>query len=237
MIDVALLVSAAGRYEMEITQKQALLLDKYAQFLVEYNEKVNLTAITQPDEIVIKHFIDSMLLLRYYNAPVGAKLCDVGSGAGFPGVVAAVMRPDLKICLLDSLNKRIVFLRQLCEMLEVGVQCVHIRAEQAGTDSAFRESFDIVTARAVAPLAQLAEYCLPLCGMGGAFLALKGIQSEQELTEALPAIKVLGGGVATVHRYDLGESGKRTLIEIKKISQTPTIYPRTQSKIASKPII
>lgn len=200
----------------------------YADFLVDKNQVMNLTAITDPHGIAEKHFLDSVLPLGLFDVPDGASLVDVGTGAGFPGVPMAIMRPDIRLTLLDSLNKRINFLKELTGLLELPAECIHIRAEDAGRGS-LRESFDIATARAVSRLPILCEYCLPLVKTGGAFLAMKG-DCQEELEEAKNAISVLGGKVERMEEYALPSGDKRTLVVIRKVKKTPEKYPRGQIK-------
>ena len=165
-------------------------LDVYAEFLVEYNQKVNLTAITDPAGIAVKHFLDSLLLLAAADIPAGASLIDVGTGAGFPGVPVHLMRDDLHLTLLDSLNKRIGFLQELCQRLNVNASLLHARAEDAGRDPSLREQFDFATARAVASLPVLCEYCLPFVRVGGIFAALKSRNAAEETAPSFSPIPV-----------------------------------------------
>ena len=209
----------------------------YADFLVEYNEKVNLTAITDPQGIVVKHFLDSLLLVQAAALPQGASLVDVGTGAGFPSIPVKIYRPDLRITLLDSLQKRISFLQELCRRLSIEGECCHARAEDAGRQAGYRERFDAATARAVANLRELAEYCLPLVKTGGMFLALKGYDVEEELSGAGKAIAVLGGEIQRIEKFLLPGDNRRAIVVIKKISQTPPKYPRMPAKIAKNPLI
>ena len=216
---------------IKLNEKQYEKFDKYAEFLVEYNEKVNLTAITQPEEILVKHFIDSTLLLKYADIPINSSLIDVGTGAGFPSIPMKIMRNDLEITLLDSLSKRITFLEQLCALLEFDANFIHGRAEDIAKVPEYREKFDFSTARAVADLAVLSEYCIPFVKVGGLFLAMKG--PNEDISGAENAIKILGGEVSCIHEYTL-RSDMRKIIEIKKISQTPTKFPRNSSQIKKK---
>ena len=208
----------------------------YAEFLVEYNQKVNLTAITEPWEIAVKHFWDSLLLLKAVSPGQGAKLADVGTGAGFPGVPLKLARPDLQLTLLDSLNKRVVFLQQLAEKLDFSAEMVHMRAEEAGRAPHFREQFDLVTARAVAALPLLCEYCLPLVRVGGQFVAMKARSVQEELKASEKALKLLGGEIEDVHALTLPEGEERVLVVVKKISQCPPKYPRPTAQMAKRPL-
>ncbi|MGI5894624.1 MAG: 16S rRNA (guanine(527)-N(7))-methyltransferase RsmG [Candidatus Merdivicinus sp.] len=211
-------------------------LDFYARLLVEWNEKINLTAITDPEGIVVKHFVDSLLLAKAAELPQNASLIDVGTGAGFPSVPVGLYRPDLRITLLDSLNKRILFLQELTASLGMHAN-VHSRAEDAGKEPAFREQYDIATARAVANLWDLSEYCLPFVKVGGLFVALKGYEIEEELSEAKYAITQMGGQVEDVRKYDLGEEARRAIVLIRKVRQTPAKYPRPAAKMKKSPLI
>ncbi len=218
-----------------LTQEQYDAFTVYGEFLVEYNKRVNLTSITEPGEIWKKHFLDSVYPLRYVTLPEGAKVIDVGTGAGFPSVPMGIYRRDLKITMLDSLQKRLVFLEQLAQ--KTGLEdwnCVHGRAEDVGNLPEYREQYDVATARAVAALPVLCEYCMPFVQVGGLFLALKG--PNESASDAQHAINVLGGTVEDEISYRLGEE-ERKLVVIRKISQTPTNYPRKSSRIKQKPLI
>lgn len=236
MIDQLYLKELAERYELQLNEQQLTQFDQYAQTLVEWNEKINLTAITQPKEICIKHFLDSLLLLKALDIPQQAKMIDVGTGAGFPSIPCKIVQEDIDLTLLDSLNKRIHFLTELSGILQISTNCIHARAEEGGQKRELREQFNIATARAVAHLRELSEYCLPYVKVGGFFAALKGYEIEQELEEAKKAIKLLGGHILDVKKINLPEENKRAIIIIKKISQTPTKYPRISAKIKKQPI-
>ncbi len=221
----------------ELTPEQVKSFEKYAELLIEYNNHTNLTAITDPKEIALKHFLDSAVLLKYCGIKQGANLIDVGTGAGFPALPLKILRPDLEITLLDSLNKRLKFLVDLREQLSLNeVDCVHSRAEDGGRNKNYREKYDIATARAVANLASLSEYCLPFVKVGGVFIALKGAIAEQEIEDATKAISILGGKIDKVFSFTLPEEQQRNIIVIKKISQTPPKYPRMGTKIQKDPI-
>ena len=237
MIDKSYLLDLCQQFELPLTEQQAEQLDKYAQLLVEWNEKINLTAITEPKDIVVKHFVDSLLLTKAIELPQGASLIDVGTGAGFPSVPVTVLRSDINLTLLDSLNKRLVFLTELCKEIGVTSTCVHARAEDGGKDKKYREKYDFACARAVASLRNLSEYCLPFVKVGGAFIALKGPDWKEELAEAKNAIGTMGGKVEKVEEFTLPDESKRAILVIRKISQTPPQFPRTAAKMAKKPII
>lgn len=223
-----------SRYELDLTAECYEKLDCYAAFLVAYNEKVNLTALTEPRDVLVKHFLDSMLLTRHLEIPLGASLIDVGTGAGFPAMPVLLLRPDLRVTLLDSLNKRIVFLQLLAEKLGVEVACIHGRAEEAGRDPALREQFDVATARAVAALPTLSEYCLPFVKPGGVFVAMKG--PSEHASDGAHGAALLGGDAPEAVDYTLEEDARR-LILIRKISQTSTKYPRNSGQIKAKPLV
>ena len=210
--------------------------DLYARMLCDWNEKVNLTAITAPDEIVVKHFADSLSLLQGAEIPQNAALIDVGTGAGFPGLALKIARPDLQVTLLDSTKKKLMVLEDISGALGLSVELLHLRAEEAGQQAAYREQFDVATARAVANLRELAEYCLPFVRVGGRFLAMKSAKTDTELAEAKAAIRLLGGKTRTVHTVALNEAGERTVVEIEKVSPTPAPYPRPSAKIARSPL-
>lgn len=236
MIDLAYMKEIAAGESLELSGDVLQKLDRYAELLSEWNEKINLTAIIEPKDIAVKHFLDSLLLLKAVPLPEGASLIDVGTGAGFPSVPCGLYRPDLKLTLLDSLNKRVVFLSELTKALSLPAECVHARAEEAGRESGRREMYDCASARAVAHLRELSEYCLPFVKVGGVFAALKGPDAEQELEESKPAIRLLGGKVEDVKQYSLPDGSRRAIIVIKKISQTSTKYPRPSAKMKKQPL-
>ena len=208
--------------------------DLYMKLLLEWNEKINLTAITEPDEIVKKHFYDSLTCIDSGYIKDGASVVDVGTGAGFPGVPVKIERDDVKLTLLDSLNKRINFLKTLCGELEIEADCIHIRAEEAGKSEKYRETFDIAVSRAVANLSTLSEYCLPLVKKGGFFLAMKGKEIDEELENAKPLIKLLGGKVKEVQMHDIKDTDiTHSIVVIEKIADTPKKYPRNGKKVGS----
>lgn len=216
---------------LELSLEQFKKFNIYAEFLVEYNENVNLTAITEPMEILCKHFIDSACLMKYIDIKQNSTLIDVGTGAGFPSVPLKIMRPDIKITLLDSLNKRIDFLKQLCKKLDIEADFVHGRAEDFGKLSEYREMFDYSCARAVANLSTLSELCIPFVKIGGAFISMKG--PTEDVSRGTNAIELLGANIENVSDYTLFDEQRR-IIQIKKISQTPTKYPRNSAQIKKK---
>ncbi len=219
------------KYGLDLTEEQYRKFDKYAEFLVEYNKNVNLTAITEPKEILVKHFIDSVLLSKYADISENSSLIDVGTGAGFPSIPLKIMRNDIKITLLDSLAKRIAFLEKLCDMLEIEAEFIHGRAEDIARMAEYREKFDFSCARAVANLSVLSEYCIPFVKVGGYFLSMKG--RGDDIDSAENAVKILGGEIISIAEYTL-ESDIRKIILVNKISQTPTKYPRNSGQIKKK---
>lgn len=236
MIDQLYLKEEAARLGISLTDDQTARLDLYAQLLVEWNEKMNLTAITQPKDIVEKHFLDSLIPSLAAEIPQGASLIDVGTGAGFPSIPLAVLRPDLRITLLDSLNKRLIFLEEVCRQLGIDAPRIHARAEEGGRRPQLREQFDFATARAVAHLRELSEYCLPFVKVGGAFLSLKSGDVAQETQEAAKAVAAMGGKLERIFPATLPDGSSRTILVIRKISQTPSKYPRPSAKIAKQPL-
>lgn len=236
MLNTELLRQGAKQFSLTLTDKMIARFENYADMLCEYNEKVNLTAITDPDGIALKHFVDSIAPLHFVPLPQGARLADVGSGAGFPSVPMAILRGDLAVTHIDSLNKRLVFLTGLCAALDVSAVQVHLRGEEAGRKPEHRDRYDVVTARAVARLNILCEWCLPLVKPGGLLLALKGPEGPEELKQAETAIRELSAKAQPPIRYTLADGSERSLIVIKKISQTSTKYPRPSGKITKKPL-
>jgi len=201
--------------------------------LLEWNEKINLTAITDPHEIMVKHFADSLSLAPFLQE--GKTLIDVGTGAGFPGLPLKIALPNLNVTLLDSLNKRLVFVNEVITALGLtGIATIHSRAED-GARKDLREKFDYSTARAVSRLSILAEYCLPYVKVGGLFIAYKGADVKDELAEAAPALKALGGEVAEIKEVKFNNL-HHSLIMLTKYRQTPPQYPRTPAKITQTPI-
>lgn len=211
-------------------------LSAYADMLCEWNEKINLTAITQPQEIAMKHFFDSVYPFTLADVPENASLIDVGTGAGFPSCPLKIFRQDVKLTLLDSLNKRINFLRALSDTLSLDAECIHGRAEEFGRKPEYREKFDIATARAVANLSSLCEYCLPFVKVGGAFVSLKGADGAAELDKAKNAINVLGGKTELCKEYKLPNGDMRCLIVVRKLRSTPEKYPRNKGQMTKKPL-
>lgn len=220
---------------LELTAEHYERLGIYARMLVEWNEKMNLTAITDPRGISLKHFLDSIIPLKKVSVPAEAKLIDVGTGAGFPGIPMKIYRPDIELTLLDSLNKRVNFLSEVCREAGISAECVHGRAEEFGRKPEYREKYDIAVARAVAAMPILAEYCLPYVKTGGKFLAMKGPNEDYKAGEK--AVKALGGEISDVMEYSLPDGDKRMLIAVRKISAVPEKYPRNSGQISKKTIL
>lgn len=225
--------SAFNKYGLTLTEELYQKLEIYAEFLVEYNNNVNLTAITDPTEILFKHYIDSILATKYVEFPKNSSLIDVGTGAGFPSVPLKLYRNDIKITLLDSLNKRIEFLKQLCDKLEIEAEFIHDRAENVSKLPEYREKFDFSCARAVANMSLLSELCIPFVKVGGSFVSLKGPSEDISIGEN--AVNTLGGKIERVDEYQLEGEGRK-IVYVKKISQTPTRFPRNSSQIKKKPL-
>ncbi len=236
MINTTLLKTEAEKIGINLDDAALTRFDKYAEMIVETNKTLNLTAITEPDEMVYKHFVDSLSLLTVVDVKQGAKVIDVGTGAGFPGVVLLIARPDLEITLMDGTNKRLNFIRTVLDEIGLDAEILHSRAELAGKEKAYREQFDLVTARAVANMNTLSEYCLPFAKVGGVFAPMKAAKADEELDSAKGAIKLLGGQVDKVSHLDIENCGERCIIVTKKISQTPSKYPRASAQISKKPL-
>lgn len=221
---------------ISLSEKQLGQFQRYMELLVEWNRKMNLTAITDPEGVTVKHFYDSLLLLKAVELPEGASLIDVGTGAGFPGIPVAIARPDVKLTLLDSLNKRLVFLAEVCRELGISAEIRHARAEEGGRQKELREQFDFATARAVAGMNVLSEYCVPFVKKGGAFVAMKGPDGEEELKQAACGIGTLGGKPEKAAHFTLPDGSQRCIIVVRKVRETPAAYPRHGAKISKKPL-
>lgn len=236
MIDKQLLKAEAAKIGMDLDDTALSHLDIYAEMLVETNKTLNLTAITEPEEILYKHFIDSLSLLSVVKVKNGASVIDVGTGAGFPGVVLLIARPDLKVTLLDGTNKRLTFISTVLDEIGLEANVLHMRAELAGKDTNYREKFDLVTARAVADMNTLSEYCLPFTKIGGIFAPMKAAKADEELNSASNAVNTLGGRIIESKHLNIAKCGERCIIITEKISQTPPKYPRASAQIAKKPL-
>lgn len=228
-----LIINGSEKLNIPLDEAQVNQLLSYADILREWNEKINLTAITDDEGIAVKHFLDSLTAIQ--TGYVRGKVIDVGTGAGFPGLVLKIASPDIELTLLDSLNKRINFLNEVCKKLNINdVECIHARAEDCGRDRQYRAKFDTVVSRAVARLSVLSEWCIPFLREGGYFLALKGPLADEEINDARRAIKILGGKIEEVAEAGIPFTDlKHKIIIIKKVGQTPLKYPR-KSGIATK---
>lgn len=219
-------------YKISLNEEQLNLFEKYYRLLIEYNSYFNLTSITEREEVYKKHFVDSVIGV---NKLIGEKLIDVGSGAGFPALAIKIVKPELQVTLIESIGKKCEFLKTVVKKLNLSnVNVINGRAEDYAKNENFREKFDIVTARAVAKLNTIAEYCLPFVKVGGFFVSYKG-NAKEEIKEAENAFSILGGKVNEVNEYNL-EEAVRTLIYVKKIKNTPEKYPRGHGKERKNPL-
>ncbi|OEF99683.1 16S rRNA (guanine(527)-N(7))-methyltransferase [Vulcanibacillus modesticaldus] len=225
-------------YRLTCDEKQLEQFNTYFQLLIEWNQKINLTAITEPKEVLVKHFFDS-LTPAFYHELSDQTLIDIGAGAGFPSIPLKICFPELKITLLDSLNKRITFLKHVIEVLGLqNINCIHGRAEELAKNDKYREAFDIAISRAVARLNILSELSLPFVKLGGYMIALKGSNTYEEVDEAKKAIQIMGAKLTKEHHLLLPENfGERKIIIIKKTKETPKKYPRKPGIPSRKPII
>ena len=223
-------------FEEEIDDNKIQKFYDYMNLLVEWNKKINLTAITEEKDIILKHFVDSLTVLKYIKE--NKSIVDVGTGAGFPGIPLAIMNDSLKITLVDSLNKRINFLNEVCSKIKLkNTKAIHSRAEEFGQDNNYRESYDIAISRAVSNLTVLAEYLLPLVKVGGKIICMKGPDIEEELKQAKSAIDILGGKFERCDNFCLPKSDiSRNIIIINKIKETPKKYPRKAGMPSKEPL-
>lgn len=213
---------------ISLSSDQMAQFELYFETLIDWNEKINLTAITEKEEVYLKHFYDSLTAAFHFDFTKQKHVCDVGAGAGFPSIPLKIAFPHLHVTIVDSLKKRITFLQQLADVLHLkNVQFIHDRAETFGQRPEYREKFDLVTARAVAKMSVLTELCLPLVKVNGMFLAMKGASGQEELSQAKKAISLLGGKVLKVKEFSLPvEDSARTIIQVAKVKRTPKRYPR-----------
>ena len=236
MLEKTLLLDTLAPLGVTLSDEAFARLDAFAEQLVETNRQFNLTAITEPADMTVKHFADSLSLFSFAAFPQNAKIIDVGTGAGFPGLVLKLARPDLEVTFLDSTRKKLGFIESVLENAGLSGEILHRRAEEAGQDMAFREQFDFATARAVSDLRNLAEYCLPFVKAGGYFLSMKSAGADEEIAAAKNALHLLGGKIERDEVFSLTPEMARRLLFIKKISQTPPKYPRPSAKIAKNPL-
>ncbi len=231
------LIEKAKKVNIEIDDKKEEQFYNYMKLLLEWNEKINLTAITEQNDIILKHFIDSITINKYIEQ--SNSIIDIGTGAGFPGIPLKIMNQNKKITLVDSLNKRINFLNEVCKEISLeNIQCIHARAEELASDLEYRENYETVVSRAVARLNVLIEYMLPFVKKGGLCICMKGPNIDGELEEAKNAIKVLGGKIKSVESFFLPDSDiERNVIIIEKVAETPKKYPRKAGLPSKQPII
>ncbi len=234
---IEILKANAPDYGIEINEDLSKKLEIYADLLREWNEKINLTAILDDEGIAVKHFLDCLLVGKAAEFKDGMKIIDVGTGAGFPGLVLAAAYPGISVTLLDSTGKKLKAVEDIASKMGVkNVHIVHSRAEEAGKKSEYREKYDFATARAVAELRVLLEYTLPFVKKGGSFLSLKAAIAKEEIEGASKSLQTLGGIVEGVNEFTLPGGDKRVIINIKKISQTSPKYPRPSAQISKKPL-
>ena len=231
-----ILKNKCEKLKIKIEEKNIEKFYKYMKLLLEWNKKINLTAITEPNEVILKHFVDSLTISKYIEDD--STLVDVGTGAGFPGIPLKIIREDLEITLVDSLNKRINFLKEIIEEIELkNIKAIHSRAEEFGKNVKYREKFDYATSRAVANLSTLSEYLIPLVKIKGRIISMKGSEVKEELIDSKNAINVLGGKILKVDEFQLPSSDiKRNIIIIEKVKNTPNKYPRKAGTPAKDPI-
>lgn len=236
------LIEKAAEFHIELSAKQMNQFQTYYEMLIETNKVMNLTAITELDEVITKHFLDSLALAKVYpdisNPDNKLKVLDLGTGAGFPGIPLKIAFPHLQVILMDSLNKRVKFLQSVIDKLELcDINGIHGRAEEAARDAAYRESFDLCVSRAVANLSTLSEYCLPFVKSGGKFISYKSADIEEEIDSAKKAINILGGKLTTVKKLILPDSDiERSFVLIDKVKNTPKAYPRKAGTASKEPI-
>lgn len=238
--DNTVFLTGLSELGMVLNQEQLQLFDRYYELLIEKNKVMNLTAITEYDDVIRKHFLDSLSLIKLVNlSEKKLQLLDMGTGAGFPGIPLKIAFPELQITLMDSLNKRIVFLQEVIEALDLhGIKAVHARAEEAAGKTEYRERFDLCVSRAVAKLNSLAEFCIPFVKTGGSFIPYKSGNIEEELQEAKFAIHELGGSYRKKEAFLLpGSDMERTLLLIEKVKSTAKKYPRAGGKPLKQPLI
>ena len=232
------LVTKLKELNIDITQEKLDQLNRYYELLIEWNQKINLTSITKKEDVYLKHFYDSATIAKIINLNEYKTLCDIGSGAGFPGIVLKILYPNLKITLVDSLNKRIKFLNAVIEELDLAdVETLHGRAEDYAKRKEYREQFDLCVSRAVANLSTLSEYCIPFVKRNGYFVSYKSGSSDEEIQQAEKAVNILGGKIEKTDKFLLPETDMgRALVNIKKIKITPAKYPRKAGMPSREPL-
>jgi len=231
-------IEGCAKMDLDLNEKQLNDFENYLALLLEWNQKINLTAIRDPKEIIVQHFLDSLSVLKLDIIEYDHKLLDIGTGAGFPGIPIKIMRPDISLVLLDSVQKKVGFLSEVIEQLNLQkCQAIHARAEDMAKQSGKREAFHVVLSRAVAEMRILAEYCLPFVKLDGFFVAHKGPSADQELEQAANALKILGGNWVETRLMDVPFSEKtHNLVVVKKTNKTPKNYPRNAGKPKKSPL-
>lgn len=231
-------IEEVNKLGIELNSEKLNKLDKFYNLLISWNEKINLTTITEEQDVYLKHFYDSLTLIKAIDLTKDLTLLDVGTGAGFPGIVLKIVFPNLKITLLDSLNKRINFLNLVVRELGLkNVKTIHSRAEDGARKPELREKFDVATSRAVANMAVLSEFCMPYVKKGGYFVALKGPAIDEELENGSNAIKILGGELQGIIEISIEETDlKHNIVEVKKVKNCPKTYPRKAGTVNKKPL-
>lgn len=232
--DKDLFLLNTDKLNISITDEQIKKLDAFAGMVIEKNKVMNLTAITDPEGFAVKHFADSVSLNAVYDFKKDTKVIDIGTGAGFPGVPMLITNPDIKLTMLDSTAKRLAFISESLEELQLEAEVLHSRAEECGKAKGYRESYDLAVSRAVASLNVLAEYCLPFVKVGGLFIAMKSAKADEEIANAKNALEILGGKVEEVKSFTLSDAAERNLVIIRKVKPTPPKYPRVSAQIAKK---
>ncbi len=235
---IELLKSESNNFGIKLSDVQLEKFKKYMDFLLEYNSHTNLTAIKTPEDVAIKHFLDSIAFTKFLNIKSSDSIIDIGTGAGFPGVPIKILKDDVNLTLLDSLKKRTVFLEKLCDELDLkNVKIISGRAEEISRKKEFREKFNFCVSRAVAPLNILCEYCLPYVNPGGCFVALKGPSADDEYENSKNAISCLGGKLEKIEKFELPlNKGERSVVVIKKAKPISSKYPRSNSQISKNPL-
>ncbi len=230
------LVEKALKIRIELSEHQIEQFYIYMKLLTEWNEKINLTAIIEPKEIILKHFIDSLTISSQIQQ--SRTIADIGSGAGFPGIPLKIVNPEKELVLIDSLSKRVNFLNEVIKKCNInGITVIHARAEEIGHNSKYRGQFDVTTSRAVAKLNVLLEYMMPLVKLGGKCICLKGPNIDDEIKESKKALDVLGGEISKIEKINLPDSdNKRTIIEVLSVKQLPNKYPRKPGTPTSSPL-
>lgn len=231
-----ILTEFSKKIGIDISDKQLYMFETYMNMLLEWNKNINLTAITEPEEIAVKHFFDSLTVSKYSDFNKKIKMIDIGTGAGFPSIPLLIIFNDIELTMLDSLNKRLIFLQAVLDELQLKANIVHARAEDLSRNAQYREKFDIATARAVANMNQLCEYCIPYVKKNGYFIAMKGSNGKQEAEDAVNAVHILGGDIEKTDSFILPDNSERNIILVKKVSSTPDKYPRNSGKINKSPL-